>query len=252
MATLISWTDETWNPVTGCSKVSEGCRYCYAEGLSLRFGWSKKPWTAANAAENVIEHPERLGKPLTWKNPSRVFVNSMSDLWHPQVSDKFIDRIFEVMRSTPQHTYQLLTKRPERAALWRNWPANVWAGTTVEDQRVALRIDWLRATPAAVKFLSCEPLIGRIDEDLRGIDWVIAGGESGNHMKPGNPRWMNMAWARHLRDLTVDAGGAFFFKQDSGIRTEMRPWLVEEDGSCWEWHQYPGHHAAPVRVNIAA
>lgn len=253
MATLISWTDETWNPTTGCSRVSEGCRYCYAEALSLRFGWSKKPWTAANAAENVICHPERLRKPYSWKRPSRVFVNSMSDLFHPMVPDEFVARVFAVMVETPQHTYQVLTKRPERAAAWPGpWPANVWMGTSVEDQRVVGRIDWLRQCAAQTKFLSCEPLIGRVDHDLTGIDWVIVGGESGRHMKPGNPRWMDMEWARHLRDLALAAGAAFFFKQDSGIRTELRPWLVEEDGSRWRWHQYPGHHTPPERVNSAA
>lgn len=253
MATLISWTDETWNPTTGCSKVSEGCRYCYAEGLSLRFGWSKKPWTKPNEAENVICHPARLRKPFTWKKPSRVFVNSMSDLFHEVVPGAFIADVFEVMVATPQHTYQILTKRPERAAEWGGpWPANVWLGTSVEDQRVANRIDAIRRCGAQTKFLSCEPLIGPLDYDMAGIDWVICGGESGRHMTAGNPRWMQMEWARRLRDTCEDAGTAFFFKQDSGSRTEMRPWLVEEDGSCWEWHQYPGHHAAPVRVNIAA
>jgi len=253
MATLISWTDETWNPTTGCSKVSEGCRYCYAEALSLRFGWSKKPWTAPNAAENVIEHPERLSKPLTWKKPSRVFVNSMSDLFHEQVSDEFIAKVFAVMGATPQHTYQVLTKRPERARTWPGpWADNIWMGTSVEDQRVAGRIDALRDCGAKTKFLSCEPLIGRLDASLAGMGWIIVGGESGRHMKAGNPRWMQQEWARHLRDLSIDAGAAYFYKQDAGIRTEMRPWLVEEDGSCWEWHQYPGQLTPPVRANIAA
>lgn len=253
MATLISWTDETWNPTTGCSKISEGCRYCYAEGLSLRFGWSKKAWTTPHETENVICHPERLNKPYTWKKPSRVFVNSMSDLFHRMVPDEFIGQTFAVMANTPQHTYQILTKRPERAADWPGpWPENIWMGTSVEDQRVVSRIDEIRRCGAQTKFLSCEPMIGPIDYDMSGIDWVICGGESGRHMTPGNPRWLRMEWARHLRDISEDAGAAFFFKQDSGIRTEMRPWLVEEDGSCWEWHQYPGHHPAPVRVNTAA
>ncbi len=253
MATLISWTDETWNPTTGCSRVSEGCRYCYAESLSLRFGWSKLPWTAANASDNIILHPERLRKPYSWKQPSRVFVNSMSDLFHPLVPDDFVEKVFEVMRATPQHTYQILTKRPERAATWPGpWTPNIWQGTTIEDQRAVGRLAELRRCGAAVKFLSCEPLIGPVDADLSGVDWVIVGGESGRHMKPGNPRWMDMAWARHLRDLSQAAGAAYFFKQDSGSRTEMRPWLVEEDGSCWRWHQYPGHLAPPELVKTAA
>src|SRR5437868_5244527 len=118
MGTVISWTNETWNPTTGCSRVSEGCRHCYAERLSLRYGWSKKPWTANNAAENVVCHPERLRKPYTFKRPSRIFVDSMSDLFHPQVPDDFINQVFDVMVDTPQHIYQILTKRPERAVQW--------------------------------------------------------------------------------------------------------------------------------------
>lgn len=262
MATLISWTDETWNPVSGCHKVSDGCRYCYAETLSLRFGWSKKPWTAANAKDNVILHPERLKKPFTWKKPSRVFVNSMSDMFHPLVPDEFIFRVFDVMTALPQHTFQILTKRPERAEAWQKWAPNIWMGATVEDKRVEGRIDNIRNCRASVKFLSCEPLLGPLDGiDLTGIDWVIAGGESGAHLREAetalksgrdpriiNPRWMDMAWARQLRDVSVRDGAAFFFKQDSGVRTELRPWLVEEDGSRWTWHQYPGYKDDPEKV----
>lgn len=267
MGTLISWTNETWNPVTGCSRVSDGCRYCYAESLSLRFGWSKKPWTANNAAENVTCHPERLGKPRTWKKPSRVFVNSMSDLFHEQVPDTFIADVFAVMCTTPQHTYQILTKRPERAASWAGpWPANIWMGTSVEDARVAHRIDTLRDCGAQTRFLSCEPLIGPLGfQYLGGIDWVIVGGESGIHLGAAerartagidptsvNPRWMRQEWARDLRDLCVAQNVAYFYKQDSGVRTELRPYLVEADGTDWEWHQFPGELTPPSRVNTAA
>lgn len=254
MPTLISWTNETWNPTTGCSKISDGCRYCYAETLSLRFGWSKHPWGAQHAAENIALHPERLTKPLGFKKPSMVFVNSMSDLFHEQVPDEFIARVFDVMVRTPQHTYQILTKRPERAATWPGpWPANIWQGTTVEDQRVAHRVDSLRHSGAQTRFLSVEPMIGPVDLDLTGIHWVICGGESGRHLTgPQHPRWMRMEWARSLRDQCVDQNVAFFFKQQSGVRTEMRPWIVEEDGSCWTWHQYPGHLDPPERVNTAA
>ncbi len=251
MGTKISWTNETWNPTTGCHKVSDGCRYCYAETLSLRFGWSKKPWTAPNAKENVIEHPSRLRKPYTFKQPSRVFVNSMSDLFHPNVSDGFIARVFEVMNDLPQHTFQVLTKRPERAAQWPGpWSENIWMGTSVEDARVAHRIDSLRECKARTRFLSCEPLIGSMGSvDLSGIDWIIVGGESGIHMqKPDNPRWMKQEWAREIRDQCVDQDVAFFYKQDSGPRTELRPWLVEADGGRWEWHQYPNHLDAPVKL----
>ena len=260
--TLISWTNETWNPVSGCHKVSEGCRYCYAETLSLRFGWSKKPWTAANAADNVILHPERLRKPMTWKNPSMVFVNSMSDMFHPLVPDEYIARVFDVMISTPQHTYQILTKRPDRAETWKTWASNIWMGATVEDIRVEERIGNIRNCGAPIKFLSCEPLLGPLNGiDLSGIDWIITGGESGAHLglaekalKAGqnpravDPRWMDMKWARDLRDISVRDGAAYFFKQDSGLRTEMRPWLVEEDGSRWQWHQWPGKLDPPERM----
>jgi protein gp37 len=183
MPTKISWCDETWNAVTGCSRVSDGCKHCYAEALSLRFGWSKKPWAAANAAENVVLHPERLRKPYSFRQPSRVFVNSMSDLFHPLVPDDFIRQVWDVMLDLPQHTFQILTKRPERMALWPGpWPAHIWAGTSVEDHRVASRIFDLGTCDAAVKFLSCEPLIGPLSVSplplasmFRGMDWVIAG-----------------------------------------------------------------------------
>ena len=262
MPTLISWTNETWNPVSGCHKVSDGCKYCYAEALSLRYGWSKKAWTLQNAQENVILHPERLKKPLSWKKPSRVFVNSMSDMFHPLVPDEFIDAVFDMMISTPQHTYQILTKRPERAETWTRWAPNIWMGATVEDLRVRSRVENIQRCTAPVKFLSCEPLLSSLAGiDFSGIDWIIAGGESGQHLAAAqralsagqdprliNPRWMDMSWARELRDASVRDHAAFFFKQDSGIRTEMRPWLVEEDGSRWEWHQWPDHLDPPRKI----
>lgn len=245
MGTIISWTNETWNPVTGCSRVSEGCRNCYAERLSLKFGWSAKPWTANNAAENVTCHPERLRKPYAIKKPSRIFTNSMSDMWHEQVPDSFIAEIFRVMNDTPQHTYQILTKRPERCAEWPGpWTPNIWMGTSIEDARAANRADALRRCGARTRFISAEPLLGSLaGMNLKGIDWVIVGGESG----PGF-RKMEMAWARKLRDACLDLKAAYFFKQDSAFRTETRPWLVEPDGSRWEWHQYPGHLIPPVQL----
>lgn len=259
--TRISWSKHSWNPVHGCHKVSEGCRYCYAETISLRFGLTKKPWTAANASENVILKPHKLKEPFKLKEPSMIFVNSMSDLFHPLIPDDYRTQCFDVMRDTPRHTYQILTKRPELAAQWDYWPDNVWMGATVENQRVALRIDMIRRCGAKTKFLSCEPLIGSLDVDLGGIDWVIVGGESGQHLAQAehalsvgknprdiNCRWMDMQWARSLRDECLQTGTALFYKQDSGIRTEMRPWLVEEDGSCWVWHQFPGALHPPVRA----
>lgn len=243
MSTLISWTDETWNPTTGCSRVSDGCRYCYAEALSLRFGWSKRPWTHNNSKENVVLHPERLNKPRTWKTPRRVFVNSMSDLFHEQVPDGYIAQVFEVMAELPQHTFQILTKRPERAAQWPGpWLPHIWMGTSVEDRRVIHRIDHLRVCRAKTRFLSCEPLLGDLgDIDLTGIHWVIVGGESGYHIPKHPERQMDHAWARRIRDQCIAASPpiAFFFKQSSAVRTEYGTAMLEEDGSATTWHQFP-------------
>lgn len=245
MSTIISWTNKTWNPVTGCSRVSEGCRNCYAERMSLERGWSHHPWTADNAALNVICHPERLFKPYTFKAPTRIFVNSMSDMWHDQVPDNFIRDIFRVMNETPRHTYQILTKRPERAADWPGpWTPNIWMGTSIEDERAMHRIATIRGCKAQTRFISAEPLLGPLPGlDLAGIDWVIVGGESGPEF-----RTMDMAWARDIRDACVRQGVAYFFKQDSAYKTEVRPYLMETDGSCWEWHQYPGQLSEPVLV----
>lgn len=239
MPTGISWTDETWNPITGCSRVSDGCRHCYAEQLSLKHGWSQFPWTAQHAKDNIKLHPDRLNKPLAWKQPRMIFVNSMSDMFHELVHPNFLDQIFDVIRRCPQHTFQILTKRPERALAWSEMnelPAHVWIGTSVEDQRVVHRIDHLRKIEAAVKFISFEPLIGSVGNlDLRGIHWAIVGGESGDEFRP-----MDHAWAREIRDQCVAAGVAFFFKQDASKRPGIRPLLIEADGAKTEWRQYPG------------
>jgi protein gp37 len=238
MSTGIAWTDATWNPVTGCSHVSEGCRHCYAEELSLRHKWSTRAWTAINAQENIILHPERLEKPLHWKKPKMIFVNSMSDLFHELVPDEFIERVFAVMAQAGQHTYQVLTKRPKRMMEWceQHYPMslpNVWLGTSVENQRaVDERLPYIKNTRAAVRFLSCEPLLEDIDlrlwENLAdpGIDWVICGGESGPKFRP-----MDLAWARSLRDQCIDAGIPFFFKQGSGRFPGQN---TELDGCTWQ------------------
>src|SRR5207249_3863325 len=208
----IEWTDATWNPVTGCSKVSPGCAHCYAERLSLRFGHSKLPWTPANAAENVVLHEARLLIPVSWREPRMIFVNSMSDLFHELVPDEFIARVFETMRIAHHHTYQILTKRPERMRDWfrtnagRPWAAeplpNVWLGTSIELNRWVHRAVALRETPAAIRFISAEPLLGPLpDLDLAGIDWLIVGGESGS-----NHRSMDLEWARDIRDRCQAAG----------------------------------------------
>ncbi len=236
--TAIEWTDATWNPVTGCSKVSPGCAHCYAETLSLRFGWSKKPWTPENADENVVLHPERLNKPLSWRKPRMVFVNSMSDLFHELVPDEFIWRVWMTMAEAERHTFQVLTKRPERARdLLRKWNLmcwalpNVWVGTSIENDRWTGRADALRDTPATVRFISAEPLLGPLPSlDLDGIDWLIVGGESGPTHRP-----MRADWARELRDHATATGTAFFFKQWGG-RTPKAGGR-ELDGR--EWSEYP-------------
>lgn len=313
----IEWTDATWNPVTGCSKVSPGCQHCYAERLSLRQGWSHHPWTASHAEENVVVHPDRLLQPMRWPRPRSIFVNSMSDLFHDQVPTMFLDQVFAVMAfcydvsvvtldnvvasCRPRHRFQVLTKRPQRqrdylsdlAALaqrpaseqfassfaaasravsqaaghpiWPNAPFHtlrwirdgfpgLWVGVSVEDQRRAdERIPLLLQTPAPIRFLSCEPLLGPVDlsafqpfsaecfcQDspsgcrprqavgcpVTGVDWVITGAESGPQARP-----MDDDWVRTLRDQCTAAGVPFFFKQ----RVEHGRKLSEPvlDGRVW-------------------
>lgn len=249
--TAIEWTDATWNPVTGCSRVSPGCDHCYAETLSLRFGWSKLPWAPENAAENVVLHPERLRKPLTWRDPRMVFVNSMSDLFHANVQASFIDEVFGTMAATPQHTYQVLTKRPQRMADyldgWTPLP-NVWLGVSIETWRFNWRANLLRHIPAAVRFISAEPLLDTLYAGgesrhlgLDGIHWLIVGGESGVGHRPMHPDW-----ARELRDRAQAAGTAFFFKQWGG-RTPKSGGRVL-DGR--EWSDYPSL-ASTASLSIA-
>lgn len=224
-STAIEWTDKTWNPTVGCDKVSAGCRNCYAEALTKRFTNHFKD------GFDFTLHPERLREPRRWRKPSRVFVNSMSDLFHAKVPLGFIRDIFDVMRETPQHTYQALTKRSLRMARLADrldWPANLWMGVSVEDETVTGRIDHLREVPAAVRFLSCEPLIGPLrDLDLAGIDWVIAGGESGANHRP-----MDQAWVEDIRDQCVSADVAFFFKQWGGRTPKANGRLLE--GRTWD------------------
>lgn len=218
----IEWTESTWNPVSGCSKVSPGCAHCYAERLSLRFRHTRAPWTPENAGENVVVHPERLDQPRRWRRPRLVFVNSMSDLFHELVDESFVADVFAVMEQTPRHTFQILTKRPERASALAPalpWPENVWLGVSIENSRFTWRADALRAIPAAVRFISAEPLLGSLFETggrkrslaLDGIDWLIAGGESGPGYRP-----VHIEWLRELRDACDRADVAFFFKQWGG------------------------------------
>lgn len=271
----IGWTTATWNPVTGCSKVSPGCAHCYAESLSLRYKWTEKPWTPANATQNVVLYPERLDQPLRWKKPRMIFVNSMSDLFHEEVPDTYIERVFAVMAEAQHHIFQVLTKRPERMlghvrqiqsyvrrGLWgdvTDWPLpNVWLGVSVENQYWAdKRIPLLLETPAAIRFLSCEPLLGPINfwqdtevgpltflrptgyadigQEDAYIKWVIVGGESGSHMgtkEHPNPRykhrWMKPEWAQSIVDQCRGAGVPVFFKQGSGPRPGMDEDLLGE------------------------
>lgn len=234
----IEWTEATWNPVTGCDRISPGCDHCYALTLSKRLkamGAAKyqldgDPRTSGPGF-GVAVHPSSLDQPKRWRTPRVVFVNSMSDLFHAKVPSSFIGDVFEVMAGTPQHTYQVLTKRPRRAARMAAglpWPENVWLGVSVETQKYFSRIDELRDIPAAVRFLSCEPLLGPLDDiNLEGIGWVIAGGESGPSYRP-----MELSWARGIRDACVDATVPFFFKQWGG-RTPKN--LGRElDGRLWD------------------
>lgn len=244
-SSIIAWTDVTWNPVFGCSRVSEGCRNCYAEQIALKFKQSDRPWTAQNASENVRLKPHKLREPYKLKEPSRIFVNSMSDMFHPLIPDDYLYQMWHVMLDLPQHTFQILTKRPERAAQWHGpWPPHIWQGTSVENRKALPRIDILRRCGAAVRFLSIEPLLEDLgDLDLTGIHWVIVGGESGPNYRP-----MDHAWARRIRDQCVAQGVAFFFKQSAARLTERGTQLIEEDGSFTVWQQYPQTHTTPQQL----
>jgi protein gp37 len=225
--TNIAWTDSTWNPVHGCTKVSAGCEHCFAERISRQYGHTDQPWTNEHAEDVVSIRPDRLEEPYEWDG-RRIFVNSMSDLFHSVVPDEYIEKVAEVMRETPRHVYQVLTKRPGRAAaIGIDWPENVWLGTSVEDHRVTERIDLLRDADAGLLFVSFEPLIGPVgDVDLSGYEWVIVGGESGPDY-----REMDHEWARDIRKQARDQDVAFFFKQSSGPRPETGQRLtVERDG----------------------
>jgi protein gp37 len=211
----IEWTEATWNPVTGCSKVSPGCAHCYAETFAER--WRGVPGHPYEQGFDLRLWPERLQVPLRWQRPRVVFVNSMSDLFHEDIPDEFVADVFDVMVRAKQHTFQILTKRHERLAELAPqlpWPRNVWMGVTIENRRFVHRADALREVPAAVRFISAEPLLGPLEGlDLGGIDWLIAGGESG----PRHRR-IDSAWATELRDRCLDEGVAFFFKQWGGQR----------------------------------
>lgn len=209
----IEWTEKTWNPLTGCDKISPGCLNCYAERMARRLKAMGQPNYRNGFRLTIHEHV--LDVPLTWQKPAMVFVNSMSDLFHEKVPLNFIRKVFETMALARQHTFQVLTKRSKRLAEIAHqlpWPENIWMGVSVENQDYAYRIDNLSRTPAAVKFLSCEPLLGPLcDLNLAGIHWVIVGGESGPGARP-----MQEAWVTDIRDQCQTSGIPFFFKQWGG------------------------------------
>lgn len=233
-SSTIEWTESTWNPVTGCTKISEGCANCYAERMAKRL----HAMGQANYANgfNVTIHPQALDKPLKWKKPQMIFVNSMSDLFHDDVPLEFIQQIFDVMTHASWHTFQILTKRGERLANLApllTWPENVWMGVTVESAACTGRIDDLRSVSAAIRFLSLEPLLGPLPNlNLEGIDWVIGGGESGPGSRP-----MAEAWATDLRDQCLRASVPFFFKQWGGKNKKKAGRIL--DGQTWD--QMPEH-----------
>ncbi len=224
----IEWTQSTWNPVTGCSEISAGCKNCYARRMALRL--KAMGVSAYRNGFSITCHPNMLDLPLQWKKPQLVFVNSMSDLFHEKVSLGFISRVFDVMNKTP-HIYQALTKRAERLAELSdslNWTKNIWAGVTVEASDYKYRIDLLRKTNAAVKFLSLEPLLDDIGAlDLADIDWVIVGGESGPGARP-----MEADWVRNIREQCIEQNVPFFFKQWGGFNKKKNGRML--DGRIWD------------------
>ena len=224
--TSIEWTDATWNPVAGCTVLTAGCTNCYAMRMAARLdamgqekysGLTRKSGNRAVWTGKITLDEKSLKIPLTWSKPRKVFVNSMSDLFHPDVPTNFIGRVWTVMRKTPRHTYQILMKRPKRMAeVLSNAPfkilPNVWLGTSVEDGRVLSRLDDLRRVPAAIRFVSLEPLIGSVVHgDLTGIDWAIVGGESGPRSRVMKPEWVD-----EIQAMCQESGTAFFFKQWGG------------------------------------
>jgi len=237
----IEWTEATWNPVTGCDRVSPGCAHCYALDLSARlkrFGQAKYQKDGVRASSGpgfgLTLHPQTLDVPLRWKRPRVIFVNSMSDLFHEEIPLDYIQEVFDVMERADWHVFQILTKRHERLlelAPALPWPSNVWMGVSIENRRFVQRADYLRSVPAAVRFISAEPLLGPLDDlDLNGIDWLIAGGESGPKHRPVKEQWL-----LDLRDMCSEAAVPFFFKQWGGLRPKSGGRLLESR----EWNEMP-------------
>jgi len=230
--TTIEWTNVTWNPVNGCTKISPGCKHCYAERMARRHKGMGTRGYENGFAVTCNEH--LLDKPYSWKKSRMVFVNSMGDLFHEDVPQEYREEVFEVMNDCSQHTFQVLTKRPEELVRVHDrfdWTSNIWMGVTVETAKYLHRVDLLRQVPAEVRFLSCEPLLGPLGQfDLNGIHWVIAGGESGPGARP-----MDEAWVTDLRDWCVQCQVPFFFKQWGGVNKKAAGRLLEGR----EWNQMP-------------
>lgn len=236
----IEWTDATWNPVTGCTKVSRGCDHCYAERFSERF--RGVPGHPFSSGFDLTLRPERIGQPLNWRRPRMIFVNSMSDLFHKEVPRHFIDQVFTTMERADWHVFQILTKR---SSLMRKYlhsrygaaraPRHIWCGVSIEDAKAKSRLAHLQDAPASTRFLSLEPLLGPLGQlDLTGIDWVIVGGESGHGARP-----MQVEWVRRIRDQCHSQGVAFFFKQWGGTRPKTGGRALDDR----EWNEFPGHLA---------
>ena len=243
-STQIEWTDATWNPVTGCSKITAGCDHCYAERFSERFrGVEGHPFE--NGFDLTLR-PSRVKQPLLWRQPRRIFVNSMSDLFHKEVPVAFIDSVFDTMEEANWHTYQVLTKRSSLLVRYlqrrygeRQAPAHIWLGVSIEDKLNAVRLKHLKAAQASVKFVSFEPLLASVGSiDLTGIDWAIVGGESGPHSRP-----MAEEWAVEIRDQCRRDKVAFFFKQWGGVRPKSGGRLLNGR----EWNEYPNTEKQSVR-----
>lgn len=247
----IEWTEATWNPVTGCDQLSPGCDNCYAKALAKRLRAMGNPRYQTDGSRStsgpgfgIALHHDQLQLPMRWRGPRVIFVNSMSDLFHSEVPTEFIRAVFATMDNTPRHTYQVLTKRPRRAARIAHelpWPSNVWLGTSIESNDFVWRADYLRRVPATVRFLSIEPMLGPVpDLDLTGIGWVITGGESGPGYRP-----IDVAWVRAVRDACITAGIPYFHKQWGG-RTPKTGGR-ELDGRRWD--EYP---ASALRARTTA
>lgn len=246
----IEWTEQTWNPTVGCTKISPGCKHCYAETMSKRLNAMGTPGYENGFALTLL--PERLNDPIKRKKPTMYFVNSMSDLFHDRVPDQYIDKVFEVITQTPQHTYQILTKRAARMARYfrtRAVPTNAWLGVSVEDRKYGVpRIDYLRQVPATIRFLSVEPLLSDVGElNLKDIHWVIVGGESGPKARP-----MKMEWADAVREQCQEQEVAFFFKQWGGWGADGKKRAKAANGrelNGRTWDEMPvtvAHHTSVV------